>query len=146
MRHPMLLAALALTGAASPEPAPLPAWLAGSWCTEAGPSRTCEHWSPPAGGMMLGTSQTVRDGRTRSFEYMRIVADGDAIAFIAQPNGAAPVTFPAIAANDQSVAFANAANDYPQGIRYWREGEVLNAEITLADGGNAMRWRYLRAD
>ncbi len=40
--------------------------------------------------------------------------------------------------------FANAAHDYPQRIRYWREGETLNAEISLLDGSKAMRWQYKR--
>jgi len=39
--------------------------------------------------------------------------------------------------------FENRDHDYPQRIRYWREGEVLMAEISLADGSKPMRWRYL---
>ncbi len=50
------------------------------------------------------------------------------------------------AAEDEgdSVTFVNPANDYPQRIRYWREGEKLKAEISLEDGSNAMDWTFTR--
>jgi hypothetical protein len=40
------------------------------------------------------------------------------------------------------ITFYNVANDYPQRIRYWREGDVLIAEIALEDGSKPKRWRY----
>jgi hypothetical protein len=42
------------------------------------------------------------------------------------------------------VTFVNAVHDYPQRIRYWREGEEMFAEISLADGSKPVRWRYRR--
>jgi hypothetical protein len=38
----------------------------------------------------------------------------------------------------------NAQHDYPQRIRYWRDGKYLIAETALADGSKAQRWRYSR--
>jgi hypothetical protein len=55
------------------------------------------------------------------------------------------VTFGWSPSNEAGVTFFNVAHDYPQRIRYWREGDVLNAEIALKDGSKPMRWVYHRA-
>ncbi|NML07494.1 DUF6265 family protein [Sphingomonas sp. G-3-2-10] len=141
-----LIAAIPLTGAATPAAQTLPDWLAGSWCTADGAhGRTCERWGPAAGGMMIGTSQTVKGGRTVSFEFLRIALDGETPVYIAQPGGKAAVAFRAVA-GEKGVTFLNEAHDYPQRIRYWREGDALVAEIALKDGTNAMSWRYARGE
>ncbi|WP_447726450.1 DUF6265 family protein [Sphingomonas koreensis] len=122
----------------------LPEWLAGRWCTaDGGPSRTCEQWQPAAGGMMLGTSQTVKGGKTVAFEFLRIGLDGDTAVYLPQPGGKAPVGFRA-AAGGEGITFVNAAHDYPQRIHYRLSGNTLTAEISLADGSKAMRWTYRR--
>ena len=132
---------LVLPGAA---PGGLPEWLAGRWCTaEGAPTRTCEQWQPGAGGMMLGTSQTVKGGKTVAFEFLRIALDGDKAVYLPQPGGKAPVAFRAMAGGE-GLTFVNASHDYPQRIHYQREGDELIAEISLADGSKAMRWRYRR--
>ena len=136
---------LVLPGAA-PAAGGLPDWLAGRWCTaEGGPTRTCEQWQPAAGGMMLGTSQTVKGGKTVAFEFLRIGLDGDTAVYLPQPGGKPPVPFRAVA-GAEGITFVNAAHDYPQRIRYWREGKLLMAETSLADGSNANRWSYRRAE
>lgn len=141
-----LIAALPLTGAAAPVAQTLPDWLAGNWCTADGAQgRTCERWGPAAGGMMIGTSQTVKGGRTVSFEFLRIGLDGETPVYIAQPGGKAPVAFRAVA-GEKGITFVNAEHDYPQRIRYWREGDALMAEIALKDGSRAMQWQYDRAE
>ena len=40
------------------------------------------------------------------------------------------------------IEFSNPAHDYPQRIRYWREGDTLHAEIALLDGSRAVQWSY----
>ena len=40
------------------------------------------------------------------------------------------------------IEFTNPAHDYPQRIRYWREGDKLIAEIALIDGKRAVSWTY----
>ncbi|MFL9841280.1 DUF6265 family protein [Sphingomonas sp. ST-64] len=65
------------------------AWLEGEWCTEPVDGRqTCELWGPARGGTMLGTSQTVRDGKTRAYEYMRIELEDEIAIFHGSPQGA----------------------------------------------------------
>lgn len=138
-----ILIALALLSSPPATPMAMPGWMAGKWCVQA-TAETCERWGSDGGGMMLGTSQTVKQGRTTGFEFLRIAMDGDVPVYLAQPGGKPAVAFRATAADGQSITFLNAEHDYPQRIRYWRTGDVLNAEIALADGSNAMRWSYLR--
>lgn len=147
-----MLGLMLMLSAAQVEEAPDLAWLEGEWCTVAVNGRqTCELWGPARGGMMLGTSQSVRDGKTRSFEFMRIVWNAPSnhailgLAFIGAPQGKDPVTFGWSPSKEAGVTFFNAAHDYPQRIRYWREGDVLKAEIALKDGSKPMRWVYHRA-
>jgi len=45
------------------------AWIAGDWQTAAGTPRVDEHWTPPAGGAMLGMSRTVKGDAMVAFEY-----------------------------------------------------------------------------
>ena len=140
----MGLAASALLALSAAAAGPLD-WMAGTWCTEGtAASRTCEHWEPMAGETMLGTNHTVRDGRTRGFEFMRIALDGEKAVFNASPGGAPPSPFPEAARADRRIVFANAAHDYPQRIVYWRDGDALMAEISLADGSKARQWRFVR--
>lgn len=121
-------------------------WLSGGWCTasEAG-EQTCESWSGAVDDHMAGVSRTVKNGAVVSEEQMAIGAMGGKLTFIAKPQGAAePTYFPMIARGTTELVFENRDHDYPQRIRYWRDGELLMAEISLADGSKPMRWRYTR--
>jgi Domain of unknown function (DUF6265) len=137
----MLLAAPALAS----EAAPLPDWLHGAWHEAREGGRWAEEfWTPPRGGMMLGAARMGHGERVNVFEHSRIVRMPDGtLMFMAQPFGNAAVHFPMVAADAQMIEFANAAHDYPQRIRYWREGKELRARISLMDGSKAMEWRYL---
>lgn len=122
----------------------LPDWLAGRWCSADGPrGQTCETWQAAAGGTMLGTSQTVKGGKTVAFEFLRIALDGDTAVYLPQPGGKPPVAFRAVRGGE-GVTFVNPAHDYPQRIHYRAAGDVLTAEISLADGSKAMRWSFTR--
>ncbi|MEG3180787.1 DUF6265 family protein [Sphingomonas sp. LT1P40] len=124
----------------------LPDWLAGRWCGEDGPQgQTCEQWQRGAGGTMLGTSQTVKGDETVGFEFLRIAMDGTTPVYFAQPGGKPPVAFRAVPGGE-GVTFVNAAHDYPQRIHYRADGDGMIAEISLADGSEAMRWRLRKAD
>ncbi|ATE67302.1 hypothetical protein COO09_01685 [Rhizorhabdus dicambivorans] len=139
------MACLAL--AASPlaaEPAPaLPDWMAGAWQQSSGDRWTEEYWTPARGGIMIGAGRNGRGETLAGWETMRIVREADGgIAFFGSPEGAPPTRFPLVRSAAQEVVFANPAHDYPQRIRYWREGKLLKAEIALADGERPMRWTY----
>ena len=50
--------------------------------------------------------------------------------------------FPAIAEGVRDISFANPDHDYPQRIRYWREGRLLMAETAKMDGSQTQSWTY----
>jgi len=66
------------------------------------------------------------------------------MAFWGSPEGKGRTMFTWVPAKEAGVTFINALHDYPQRIRYWREGEELLAEVSLADGSKPVRWRYRR--
>jgi hypothetical protein len=122
-------------------------WLVGEWCTNPeGGTQTCERWAPMAKGEMQGVSETRRGAVIVTAETMRIIDDAGGLVFHAEPKGQAAADFRSTArdAAPSELMFENRAHDYPQRVRYWREGEMLMAEIALADGGKPMRWAYHR--
>lgn len=146
-----VLAALAASGADAAEPMPeLPGWLAGCWVAQEGDRRTEECWTEPRGGTMVGSAISAQGEELISWEAMRISlneSSGGAnlrMAFIASPKGAGAVPFAWSPGEEVGVTFHNAANDYPQRVRYWREGVLLKAEIAMADGSKPMSWTYRR--
>lgn len=122
-------------------------WLVGKWCTEPKAGRTvCETWTPMGADKLMHGVTVTTSPKGEQREQMRISGEGAALVFHAEPAGQAPADFPAKPGGGgaQSVEFLNTAHDYPQRIRYWREGEMLMAEIALADGSKPMRWAYRR--
>lgn len=140
----------ALSAAAEQEPT-LPEWMAGCWEQRSGDRWTEECWMPPRGGIMLGSGRSGRGERVSEWEATQIVLgqpnrDGPAVrmAFWAAPGGSDRTAFAWSPSDLPGVTFVNAAHDYPQRIRYWREGERLMAEISLAHGSKPRRWAYHR--
>lgn len=121
----------------------LPAWMTGAWIEAKGEIWTEEYWTPPRGGLMIGAGRNGKGEELLGWEATRIAIDKTGkLAFIAMPEGGAATTFAMEKSDASSISFANPAHDYPQRVRYWREGEALLAEISLIDGSKAMRWRY----
>jgi len=117
------------------------AWIAGDWTSVDADTTSEEHWTAPAGGTMLGTSRTVASGRTVFFEYLRIEADEQGIAYVASPLGRCPPTrFPMVAHDAGSVRFENPEHDDPKSIAYRRDGDTLTAEVEGPSGRRT--WRY----
>lgn len=137
-----MLAAPSLDQSADPR---LPEWMAGCWEQQDGERWTEECWMAPRAGIMLGASRSGRGAKLGSWEAMQITAsDGAdaAILFWASPAGGARTRFVRLASAEPGLTFGNIENAYPQRIRYWREGENLMAEISMADGSRPMRWTY----
>jgi hypothetical protein len=141
----IVLAALALATPAMAAGPTMPGWLSGCWAEQKGPNWTEECWSGPRGGIMLGGGRNGRGEELRSWESMQIEQAPDGkLTFYAAQKGAARVGFPAETVGAREIVFVNREHDYPQRIRYWREGMDLIAEIGLADGSKASRWHYKR--
>lgn len=139
--------ALALAGgavAALPERPPLPAWMVGAWALKDGDRWGDEFWTPPRGGLMIGAARMGHGEKLIEWEHTRIGYDeAGKLAFWAMPRGVPASKFPVVAQTPTSVTFANAAHDYPQRVRYWREGKLLKAEIALIDGSKAIAFAYV---
>ena len=145
MSFAILAAAMAATTAPQ-----LPEWMAGCWELHSQERWTEECWSGPRGGMMIGYSRSGTADIVSEWETMQIVredSDDPAVVklgFWASPQGAKRTLFAWVPADEPGVTFVNLENDYPQRIRYWREGADLLAEISLENGSRPRRWRFSR--
>lgn len=141
---PTLLAALLAmsTAQAAEKTAPPPetvdklawlAWLAGCWNVDGTEPGSGEQWSTAAGGTLLGTSRTVKGGRTTAFEFVQIrLTEPGQLAYIVQPSGQPPVIFNLLRQDKpDEFIFANLDNDFPSRIIYRHDSErILHASIT----------------
>lgn len=129
----------------------MPDWMSGCWESREGEIWAEECWTIPRDGMMLGSGRSGVGAKVGGWETMRIALDEPIseeatvpLAFIAAPLGEGWTLFEWKPGKDSGLTFVNAANEYPQRIRYWREGELLLAEISLEDGSEPIRWTYRR--
>ena len=112
------------------------AWLTGCWRSEGDNRQITEHWMKPAGGDMLGVSHTVAEGKTREFEFMRIMQDANGdIFFVASPSGQNEARFKLTLSRKTEARFENPNHDFPQRIIYRREGDTLVGRIEGASKG-----------
>lgn len=121
------------------------AWLVGNWSGKQGGESIEERWSKAAGGAMLATARTIRDGKTASFEFLRIVERGAKLLYVAQPGGAPPTEFTLVELEGERAIFENPLSDYPQRITYERVDEQLTAEISHIDGSQPVRFDFTRS-
>jgi hypothetical protein len=151
----MLAAASLISGcASSPRPQSRPSepladlvWLAGSWLHVAGDGTLIEeHWTGPAGGMMLGVGRTVEPVeedpdaayRLASWETFRIESRPDgSVVYLASPMGRQPPTpftlEPAPATQRAwRLVFTNPQHDFPQVITYELQGGRDRLLVTIA--------------
>ena len=84
----------------------------------------------PAGNMMLGMSHTVVDGKTREYEFIRIVQEENGeLFFVAQPSAQKEARFKLVSASANEARFENPEHDFPQRIIYRRDGDSLIGRI-----------------
>ncbi len=135
-------------GAAGPELQSL-GWLAGSWEGKDGSGVEMEElWTSPKGGAMLGLHRDVKDGRMSSFEFLRIEAGADGIAYLASPRGRPATSFPLKESAGKRVVFENLKHDFPQRILYWLSDDgALHARVEGSQGGKVVgeEWTWSRA-
>lgn len=114
-------------------------WLTGCWQTKSGEIR--EVWSESEDGYYFGYSVVMQGKQVVFFEQMRI-DPGPSPIFNAYPSGLGPSAFPASETANSSITFANPDHDYPQKIRYARDGDNLNAVISRIDDGAQRHFNY----
>jgi len=107
------------------------AWLEGCWRGEVNQREYREHWMPLRGGMLIGVSQTVMQGKMQGYEYLRLESRADGVYYIAAPSGKAEAAFRLEEQtvdktgdrNDTIFTFANPRPEFPQRIVYRRASE-----------------------
>lgn len=137
---------VAAASAQAPAPAPAPAptaatppatpgsslaslgWLEGCWRGNVNQREFREHWMPLRGGMLIGSSQTVTQGGTQDFEFLRIESRPDGVYYVAIPGGRNETAFKLTDStidktenrNDEVFTFTGAAGAFPERIIYRR--------------------------
>ncbi len=100
------------------------AWLEGCWRGSVNKRDFREHWLPPRGGLMIGASHTVSEGKTLDYEYLRIEPRSDGLYYVniamgpGQKETAYKLVDRAMDVDDEVFTFANPAPEFPQKILY----------------------------
>ena len=102
---------------------------------------TREVWSASEDGYYFGYNVVLKDGHAIFFEQMRI-DPAPLPVFNAYPSGEGPFPFAAVELSEVSVTFANPEHDFPQKIKYWRDGETLHAVISHRDDSSAAEFSF----
>jgi hypothetical protein len=112
-------------------------WMTGCWETSENGRTTTERWAAPTDNLMLGTSQTVRGGKSVAFEFLRVVNNAQGMAYIAKPSSAQTETsFAFLKASEKEVVFENLKHDFPQRIIYKADkADSLSARIEGMQNG-----------
>jgi hypothetical protein len=114
------------------------AWLKGCWVQAKSNGVVEELWMAPGGGTMLGLGRTLKDGKLREYEYVRIVEADGSLAYVAEPSGQEKATFPLKSLTPDEVVFENPTHDFPQRVIYRRLGpDVVTGRIEGEIGGQA---------
>jgi len=110
-------------------------WLAGCWVTADKSSQ--EVWVIDGDQSLVGFGVALGEGTVVFYEVLSIKQNDDGLwIYTAHPSGQASASFIAIETSENSVVFANPDHDYPQEIRYRREGNQLFATVSLRGGDN----------
>lgn len=105
-------------------------WLEGLWTGSKDGVETEELWMPAKGGALLAIHRDVKDGRTVSFEFLRIATTDEGTFFFGSPQSAPPTPFRLVAMDNKRVIFENKAHDFPQRILYWLDAKgALHARV-----------------
>jgi hypothetical protein len=132
MRTLILLIGVVLFALPAADQSPLEplGWMSGCWRSGSGARETIEMWMPPAGGMMVGGSRTVANGRARAFEHLRLRAAGDTLVYTAIPSGQTETHFRSTIATADGFTVENLEHDFPQRIIYRRVGpDAMSARV-----------------
>lgn len=134
-------AAPAVAQAQQPErPLAALSFMAGCWRGDAGVDRTIEEqWTAANSDVMLATTRYLDDntGRTRGWEFSRIVADSGRIVLIPAPMGTAQGRFRLTSSRPGEARFEDPSHDSPKRIIYRRvDARTLVAQLDDGEGSH----------
>lgn len=109
------------------------AFMSGCWATASNDYREC--YTAPYAGLMQGASQTVKNGKTVSWEFAVITEKDGAITYAPFYNGKALSVFTLTTVDAVSVVFENPANDFPKKLIYRKNSD--GSLTARTEGGSA---------
>jgi hypothetical protein len=109
-------------------------WLHGCWDGKVNQRDFREEWLPLRGDMMIGVSQTVLQGKTQDFEYLRLELRPEGVFYVAVPSGKKETSFRLSGrtrdGDSEIFTFENPVDEFPQRIIYRRgSGGSLYAHV-----------------
>lgn len=114
-------------------------WLAGCWQLERGARTGFEMWMPPAGGVMMGASRTVAEGRVVEWERLELSEKDGHLVYTSLPSGQSQASFTSTLVTDSSFTVENLQHDFPQRIIYRRRGSDSLVARIEGPGRNGTR-------
>ena len=122
-------------------------WLHGCWEGKVNLRDFREEWLPLRGEMMVGVSQTVLQGKTLDFEYLRLESRPGGIYYVAVPSGKKETSFRLSGkvedGGNEIFTFENTADEFPQRLIYRRGTEGwLYAHVEGAINGEERKVIY----
>ncbi|HYR10828.1 MAG TPA: DUF6265 family protein, partial [Longimicrobium sp.] len=116
------------------------AFMAGCWRGDAGVDKSIEEqWTAADSDVMLATTRYLDDntGRTREWEFSRIVADASGITLIPSPAGTLRGRFRMAPSPAGEARFEDPAHDFPRRIIYRRvDARTLVAQLDAGEGSH----------
>jgi hypothetical protein len=123
------LCALVVVNAADAPPSHNFSWLSGHWCAPTADGLIEEYWMPAQGDIALGVGRTLRSGRIRTYEFMRVQTRDALTNYIAIHEGGTETAFRLTASGADWARFENSQHDFPRRVEYRRTSSGLHAEI-----------------
>ncbi len=111
-------------------------FMSGCWSVQMGPVVIEEQWNRPEGGIMLGSSRTLKAGKAVFHEFIRIEQRDGAIFYTPRVGSASkPVSFRLVRLTDTEAVFENLEHDFPQRVIYRKAADALPARIEGSKNG-----------
>ena len=108
-------------------------WLVGCWVSTDKSSQ--EVWVVDSDRSLVGFGIAVSDNKVGFYEVLSIRSNEDgSLTYTAHPSGQPSASFAATKITENGVVFTNPDHDYPQEIKYARDGNRLYATISLLGG------------
>jgi len=115
-----LLFVIAPNSSAQDQSVETASWLSGCWVASGGNAVVDEVWMEPSGGLMVGMSRSVRDGKASGHEFLLLRVIDGVLIYSAYPSGQQPTDFHGTRVSNDLLRFINPNHDFPQKIEYWR--------------------------
>lgn len=111
-------------------------WLLGKWkrLNEEEGKETFENWKKTSDTEYLGIGFTMQNGDTIKQEKIRLTKSGENWDIIVKvPEETESITFKGISHNESEFTCENNEIDFPNKIKYWKNGDKIKASVSNAE-------------